>query len=200
MFHFAPTTSRFQLLSSPHTAGIGVGFVKTTELALSNADANSATAVIQVGKMVDYKDNDETLMKYGMGNAIGILTRPVSLNGTTDDAGFKKLTLGGFYDIPVKRGLPVSIFKPFPGCEAIFEGAGNTAGNMIDHLVISAGTGALAAGTAIGSELSVTNGAWRIAQVGDWVLAKLLQANYTPVNATEVRIRLSFVAPYKKSA
>jgi hypothetical protein len=196
MFRFG--SNNFQLLSDPSKYnGTMVSFLKTTNLPLSHADANSPTAVLQCGKMVDYAAASEAELRFNTGYAVGILANFISLNGTTDDAGFKKLTLGGFPDLPAKRGLPCGVFCPFPGVEAIAEGAGDTGGNMIDHLVIKTGTGALSGGTTDLTELSVINGAWRAAQSGDFVLA-LFRQSLTPLLAGNIRIRLRFVSPYKK--
>lgn len=200
MFRFGST--RFQLLCDPNKAnGRHISYLATTELPLSNADADSLTAVLPLAKMVDYKDNSETLMKLGSGNALGILTQPISYYGTKDDAGFKKLTVGGFPDIPATRGQCVGVFCPFPGIEAIFEGAVDISGGngpAIDGLVIKTGTGAIASGTTLNTALSVLNGAWRQAQTGDIVLGMLRQANLTPNNTGEIRIRVQFCSPTVK--
>jgi hypothetical protein len=140
-------------------------------------------------------------MKFGTGIAWGILTRDVNFSGTTNDAGFKKLTVGGFPDIPVKKGACVTIQVPLPGAEAIFEGAVDITSGVaaaIDGpgLVLKTGTGAISAATPVNSRLSVVNGVWRLAQTGDFVLAHLKQANYTPKNAGEIRIRVRFCVPH----
>lgn len=198
MFRFKPTDNRFHMLCDPTKYnGRHVSYLATTELPLSNADANSATAILPCGKMVDFKDNSETLMKLGSGYAAGILSQAINLNGTTDDAGFKKLTVGGFPDIPAKRGLCVGMFMPFPGIEAIFEGAVDISGGngaAIDGLVIKTGTGAISGGTSINTRLSVLNGAWRVAQSGDLAIGLLRQV-MTPKNAGEIRIRVMFCSP-----
>jgi hypothetical protein len=183
-----------------------IGYLKTTELPLSAADANSTTAALKIGKIVDYKDNSELEMKLGSGFGVGLLTRPVSLlGGLATDVQLRTAQLGtahGREDIPVTRGFPVTIQCPLTGAEAIFEGAADITGagtvlQAIDHLVVKTGTGAIGAGTAINTLLSVLNGAWRIAQTGDFVLAVLRQANLTPKNVGEIRIRVRFISPYK---
>lgn len=200
MFRFG--SNNFQLLTDPTKYnGVHVSFLKTTNLAITNADANSATGTIQVGKMVDYAAASEAEMRYGTGYAAGILANFINLNGTTDDAGFKKLTIGGFPDIPAKRGLACGMFCPFPGVEAIFEGAADISGGngpAIDSLVVKTGTGALSGGTTDLTELSVVNGAWRVAQSGDFVLA-LFRQSLTPVTVGSIRIRVRFVGAYKKA-
>jgi hypothetical protein len=198
MFRFG--SSRFQLLTTPDDSGINISFLKTTNLPLSNADANSATAVLPLGKMVDMTAASEAEMRLGTSFAIGILSQSITLNGTTDDAGFKKLTVGGFPDIPAKRGIAVGVFCPFPGVEAIFEGAVDISGGTgpaIDGLIVKTGTGAIGGGTADLELLSVVNGAWRVAQSGDFVLAVFRQL-MTPVNAGEIRARVRFCSPWKK--
>ncbi len=196
MFRFGST--RFQMLCDPTKYnGRHISYLATTELPLSNADADSATAILPLGKMVDAKDNSETLMKLASNYTLGILSQSISLNGTRDDAGFKKLTVGGFPDIPASRGLCVGIFCPFPGIEAIFEGAVDISGGTgpaIDGLVVKTGTGAISSGTSINTKLSTINGAWRVAQSGDLATAVLRQV-MTPVNTGEIRIRILFVSP-----
>lgn len=172
-----------------------IGYASTLELPLSDADANLGT--LKRGKMVDLKTNDETKMAFTTGHAMGILERPVDLYGTTGDLGFKNFTIG-LHDLPAKRGACVSIRVPQAGAEAIFEGIG-AAG--YDTMVITATTtGFLTAASARGTELTVEKGGWRTAVTGEWVLARLEQANYTPSVASNIRIRVQFVNKYKKSA
>lgn len=183
-----------------------IGYLKTTELPLSAADANSATAVLKIGKVVDFKDNSETEMKFGTGYGVGFLTRPVSKLGRMEVNNLLREaqmgTAHGAEDVPVTRGQPVTIQCPYAGAEFIAEGQADITGagtvlQGIDHLVVKTGTGAISAGTAINSLLSVVNGAWRIAQTGDFVLATLRQANYTPVVAGGIRIRGRWISPYR---
>lgn len=173
-----------------------IGYLKTTNLPLSDANANLGT--LQLGKMVNEAadPNEESQMALSTGFAIGFLTRSIDLYGTTGDTAFKKLAIGNI-DIPVMRGAPVTVQCPYPGAQAIFEGNG-AATAPIDHLVITSGTGALSSGTAKLSELSVISGAWRLAQTGDMVLGLLLDNNLTPKNVGELRIRIQFISPYKK--
>lgn len=174
-----------------------IGFLKTTELAITNADADSATGVIKRGKLMDYKAGSIELMAYGSGYFEGILTEDVSLNGLGGDAGFKNFTIGKL-DNPKKRGAAVSIRVPHPGAECEFEGGpADTA--IVDNLVCTSGTGAIAANTARLTELSVLNGCWRKAQAGEHVMALLLDANLVPETASNIRMRVRFVSPYIKA-
>lgn len=194
-------TSRFEIVHGGRNMYDTIGYLKTTELAITAADADSATGAIQPGKLVDNKANSESLLKYGSGYAIGFITEYVTLNGTKNDEWFKKLTLGGYPDTPVTRGLPVSVVCPFPGLEAIFEGAVDISSSntpAIDGLVVKTGTGAIATNTAINSDLSCINGCWKLAAAGDFVLAHLRQANLTPNNSGEIRIRVRFCSPHLK--
>lgn len=168
-----------------------LGIMKTTNLDITDADADSATGVIKRGNMMDVDPTDETEMVYGSGNALGILTYDITLNGITDAQGFKSFTIGK-YDLPKKRGAAISLRVPQMNAIAEFEGTGTP---IVDNLVADSGVGALAAGTAVGTALSVENGCWRVAQTSDVVLARLLRANLTPENAGELRIRVQFVSP-----
>jgi hypothetical protein len=165
---------------------------KTTELDLSVADANVGTT--QKGKGVTLKDNDETELAYAeVGDFfLGFMHHSINLSGTTDETGFKEFTIGKL-DIPKKRGSPVSIVLPAPGSIWEFEGTGITS---VDNLVTDSGTGLLATGSTLRSPLTQKNGCWQIAVATDVIHAHLLQANLTPENAAEVRIRVQICSPH----
>lgn len=182
-------STRFKWLSGTYHH---YGVLKTTGLAITAADADSATGVIKRGKMMDIKADDETLMVYGSGNAFGILLHNVALNGITDATGFRDFSIGK-QDLPKKRGAAVTLRVPHQGSMAEFEGTGEA---TVDNLVCDATTaGFLATSTPVGTALSVLNGCWRIAQTGDNVIARLVRADLTPQNAGELRIRVQFVSP-----
>lgn len=165
-----------------------IGVLATTELALSAAD--SAVGTIKQGKLVAYKDNSDTLMKYAVGAAcLGFLRDFVNLAGTTDVTGFKDYTIGKL-NIPKKRGGTVSIMVPDVGSIWELEGAG---GLTVDNLIATTGTGAIAANSTLYSYLSVTNGCLRLAQADEVAVARLLRANLTPENASEIRIRIQWL-------
>ena len=167
---------------------------KTTDLPITEADANSATGLLKRGKMVNYKANDVSELAFTTGNAMGMLMNNISLNGLNNDENFKNFTIG-LHDLPRRRGLACSVRVPRPNSQAIFDGAGAAS---IDTLVITATTtGFLASNSARGLELTVEKGGWRAAASGEFVLAILEQANYTSVVASGVRIRVRFVSPYK---
>lgn len=166
----------------------------TTDLPITEADPDAATGFLQRGKMVNYKANDITKLAFTTGNAMGILTRNISLNGINNDEGFKNFTIG-LTDLPLRRGLAATVRVPNPNAQAIFEGSGAAS---YDTLVITATTtGYLSSSTARGTQLTVEKGGWRTAQSGEFVLAILEQANYTPYTGGNVRIRVRFTAPYK---
>lgn len=187
-------SSRFKWVAGEYYH-YGVAKFPTT-LGLSDADANAGTA--KQGKLMGLADNNAEEMKYGgvNGNFLGILTHHVNKDGTTSDSGFKDFTIGK-QDIPLKRGQAVTLRVPLPGAIAEFEGVGAVG---IDTLVVTSGTGLLASGSALWSPLTIESGAWRIAQSGagvnEFVYAHLMQANLTPENSGEVRIRVKFVSPY----
>lgn len=181
----------FQWLRGPYHNN---GYLKTTNLPITEADANSATGILKRGKLVNSAANSETEMAFTDGFMLGILTRNVSLNGLSDVTGFKNFTIG-LHDQPAKRGQAVTLRVPGLNAEAIFEGVGVAS---VDTLVITSGTGAIASGTARHTELSVLKGGWRIAQTTERVWAILEQANYTPNVGGNVRIRVRFVSPYVK--
>lgn len=169
--------------------------VKTTDLPITEADADSATGVLQRGKLVNYKANDITELAFTTGMAIGMLTRNINKLGQNNDEGFKNFSIG-LTDLPFRRGLAVSVRVPQVGAQAIFEGTGVAS---VDNLVVTSGTGAIASGTTRLTELSCIKGGLYIAQTGDMVLALLDQANLTPLTGGQLRIRVRFVGPYKKA-
>lgn len=172
-----------------------IGYLKTTELPLSDADANAGT--LKRGKLVAIKLNDETLMAFRTGGFCGILERNVDAFGTTGTTGRMRV-YENTPDTPAKRGQAVSLRIPHPQSEAIFEGVG-AAG--YDTLVITATTtGFLTTGSAEDLELTCEKGGWRAAAIGEIVHALLKQANYSPAVPGNVRIRVRFTGPYKKTA
>lgn len=182
----------FQWLRGPWTR---VGYLKTTNLPLSDADANLGT--IPRGKLVNMAAANETEMAYTTANMLGILENPVSLNGVQDATVFRELTLNLNRDQPVRRGLPVGIRVPGPGSEAIFEGKGAF---LYDNLVCTTSTGAISGATARFTELTCEKGCWRLAVIGENVYATLEDASLTPYTATQIRMRVKFCSPYIKSA
>lgn len=181
-------TSTFKWLGGDNYTSIG--FLKTTNLGLSDDDAD--VGVIQKGKFMDYAEGSVEEMMFGSGRALGMLQQAVSKDGTTDDAGFKNRTIGKL-DLPTKRGAAVSIMVPRPMSEAEFEGDGEA---IIDNLVATDGSGAIADDTPRGTQLSVLNGCLYEAQEGDFVIALLQDAGLEPETEGNLRIRVMFVAPY----
>lgn len=191
-------STRFKHVSGKYDK---IGFLKTTNLSLSDAGANLGT--LKRGKLVDFADNSEVEMKLGgVGGAMGFLENNITLDGTTDLQGFKDLTIGK-QDLPRKKGEAVSILVPMPGSVWEVEGLG---AGPIDVLLITSGTGAISAATPIGTMLGVVSGAFRIAQVNaspaasDVVVARIVSANLTPENAGEVRLRIEWLGKSLRGA
>ena len=179
-----------------------VGYLKTTNLALSTADANSTTAKIQKGKLM--ARDTETEMKYATDTEFqGILTEQISLDGITGSDGYIHNAIWNSpqgregREIPARRGKAVTLRVPLPFSEAEFEGVGDAS---IETLVATTNTGAITVGTAAMTELTCNLGSWIVAAAGDWVIAHLIDPTLTPNNTGEVRILVRFVSPYLKSA
>lgn len=168
----------------------------TTDLALSEADADSATAVLDRGLMVNI-DVVNSKMNLTTGKAAGLLMQKVSLSGLTNVQSFFDLSIGKM-DLPtVRRGQPAAIMIPdvFSLCE--FEGLGAAAiGNSV---ITATTTGFLSTNTAVDTELSVIKGGFRIAQAGEQVIAKLKAPNLTAETSGNRRICVQFISPYLKA-
>lgn len=169
------------------------GYLKTTNLPLSDANANAGT--IPRGKLVNEASGSEEQMAYTTGDFLGILEQPVDAYGVTGDLYQREREILGKIDFPIRRGLPVSIRIPGPGSQAIFEGKGAV---LYDNLVATSGTGLISSATARKTELTCEKGCWRLAAEGEMVLALMVDASLTPVTATQVRIRVEFVSKYLK--
>ena len=122
---------------------------------------------------------------------LGFLTHEVNLSGTTDAAGFKAFTIGQ-QDLALSRGSQVTLRVPIPGALVELEGVG-AAG--YDQLVVTSGTGALSTSTGLGTPLGAIKGGIRAAQAGDFIIGYVRQANQTPENAGELRIRYQTCSP-----
>jgi len=138
-------------------------------------------------------------MVYATGNNFfGILMQNVDDHGTIGDKAMIDLMYGRRgdknEDMPVKRGRPVSLIVPPPFSMAEFEGVGVSA---IGNFVITSGDGAISSSTPFGTELSASNGGWKIAGNDEFVFARILDANLDPVaDENNVRIKVQFVSPY----
>lgn len=168
-----------------------------TSLDLSDADADAGT--VKRGKLMSFADNSVENMAYAEADTkkfLGFLTHDVNRYGTTDAEGFKNFTIGK-QDLPLSRGSQITLRVPIPGAIVELEGLG-AAG--YDQLVVTSGTGAISTGTALQTELGVIKGGVRIAQAGDFIIGHLLQANGTPENSGEVRIRFQICSPYVRVA
>lgn len=173
----------------------------TTDLPLSEADANSATAVIERGNMLDIDYVNRKLV-YTTGNGVGLLEQRVSLNGVSGSNPSQlvyDLFIGRKDLATVKRGAPASIRVPRAGAIAEFEGLGAAAyGNFV---ITATTTGHLGGTPTLNSELTVEKGGWRIAQVGEMVLGFLESYTVTPIaDAGNRRIAVRFCSPYKLTA
>jgi hypothetical protein len=164
-----------------------------SDLALNDADDN--TGVVPRGKLMGY-GTDITDMAYASGeNFVGLLMQNVDHYGTTGDAGFRKFSLQ-YPDISAKRGTQVSLLIPKPGCIFEFEGPASQAAS-VSYLLVTSGAGALSAAAAPGTKLGCINGALRLAQIGDLVVATVIDADRTPKNTDEIRIRVQFVGGFE---
>jgi hypothetical protein len=162
-------------------------------LALSDGDANAGT--LGKGVICDYAANSHTVFAMLDGKGIGILESDVDQYGVNTDAHIVRRQFDkNVYDIPIKKGQPVSLIVPHPNSMAEFEGLG--AGSYNNKVITATTTGFLSSGTTRHTQLSSYKGGWRTAQSGDLVLALLEQANLTPETAGNLRIRVRFVSPY----
>lgn len=163
-----------------------------TTLDLSDADVDTGT--VKRGKLMAPANNSVTAMAYAEADTfmfLGFLTHEVNRYGTTDATGFKAFTIGQ-QDLPLSRGSEVTLRVPIPGALIELEGVG-AAG--YDQLVVTTGTGALSTSTGLGTPLAATKGGIYAAQAGDFIIGYVRQANMTPENVGEVRIRFQSVAP-----
>lgn len=135
-----------------------------------------------------YNDNEDVAV-LASGFAIGFTTQDVDDNGSVGDSSFKNQFLG-LQNIPVRNGLEISLRRMALNAEVEFEGAGDA---LPGNLVATTGTGAITGTTARHTELSVFNGALRVAQGGDIVMYVLENPNMTVesdlVGARRIRVR-----------
>lgn len=168
------------------------GTLKTTNLALSDADANLGT--IKMGKAMDIVANSETEMKYSTGATfMGFLMTEVSLLGVTDLALYQQVMQGWLYQ-PIQRGMAVGIAVPRLNSWWEFEDLGTVG---VNRLVITSGGGAISGSTAVGTPLTIDQGGWRVAANNERVWAEVLRANLTPEVGSNIRIRVKILAGNK---
>ena len=159
-----------------------LGFLKTTNIPLSDADA--AVGVIPRGTWFDYEAGSIEEAALGSGNAIGVTVQDLDHLGMTGLQAFQDFSIGKL-DRNILKPRPVSLRRPVSGAEMEVEGLGTA---LPGNLVCTSGTGSISSGTARKTELSVLNGCLRVAQSGDIVLAIMEDANLTPEAVGNVRI------------
>jgi len=127
---------------------------------------------------------DESTCGRGTGDLTGFLAQEIqALNPTIEELMFDK-------DLPVGIGEKVTLIVVEDGGEIAVEGEPDV--EEYDEetlgLLVTTGTGAITAATAVGTDLSVVDGLWRVAQKGDRVKG-ILRSQMTPwVADTNIRI------------
>lgn len=119
---------------------------------------------------------------------LGFLGQQVTAAGPTYE------NLNFRVDLPGKSGHKISIKVIEDGSEFEVEGEPSMGpSDSQNGLLVTSGTGAVTNSTAVGTQLSVVNGRWRIAQTGDYVLAIVRDNTITPLAATSnIRILAEF--------
>lgn len=97
--------------------------------------------------------------------------------------------VAGVKQLPAQTGQTISIAYGSAG-EIEVEAATGSSISTTAALMITSGTGAISAATAKHTELSFRGGKWRVAQTGDRVCGKMLDAGMTPDVAGQVRCRI----------
>lgn len=185
---FKPLWGEFRML----------GEFSTTNYPLSEANANvdHARGGTLPGKCVAL-DWVNKRLTFQTGYFYGIMERSVSLNGPLTDAQYlQSVRQTDVKDPPLRRGAMAEIRVYEPGAFLEFEGVGVAS---METNVITSGTGALAAGTTLDSELTVEKGGWRLATTGHFVMG-LLKAILTSQDSAvgSLRILVQLTSPYKK--
>lgn len=129
------------------------------------------------------KRSDETYSEVGEGDMTGFLAQKVTTAGPSfEDLNFKK-------DLDALMGHKVSLISLEDGGEFEVEGEPSKAyTDSQNGLVVTSGTGAIAADTAAGTQLSVKSGRWYQAQTGDFVLAILRKVITGVADSSNIRI------------
>lgn len=172
-----------------------IGYLTTASLALSDGDANNG--IIKTGKCVNFAANSQVNMAYAAYNTsfLGFLSQDISANGFQVTSTYEQFQNKWLYN-PVRRGLACSVLVPHLFSMWEMEGLGTVG---INTMVVTSGTGAVAANTALNTELTLESGAWRKAASGERVYAELTQANLAPAIVGNIRIQVKILSPYFKA-
>lgn len=149
--------------------------------------------VMHKGHFLDLKAGDESKFVLASGNCVGYTTQEMDAIGHTD---FATTLVNDYFQVTdraIKVGQAITVRQLH--VDGKFESEGLGGAGPGNHVVTS-GTGALAAGTAKDTELSLHMGSIRIAQSGDFVHFHLVQSNLTPNVAGNLRILCKKVSPY----
>jgi hypothetical protein len=165
------------------------GTLKTNQVWLSATNPNAG--LLPRGTFLDMHATIADEAALASGNAMGCLVEDLDADGTTSVQSYynRSLGVGTPLETPIKKGQAVSLRRFYGGAGAEFEGLGTA---VPGNLVCTSGTGAISAGTARKTRLSVLNGCLRVAQTGDIVIALVEKADLTPNIPGNVRIEVRF--------
>jgi len=178
------------LFTTPYfTVVSGLTFGGTYPKALTINDALSLGTAIEIS---DSDGDTGVPAQCDTGDIFGFLSKQV----TADGSSFQDRTLN-IEPMAAATGDKVDIFNIRDGGVIEVEGGENVAATDQytgqDNLVQTAGTGAIAVGTAVKTELSTIDGLWRQAQSGERIRG-VLEAQLTPVTTSNVKIRVRLVS------
>jgi hypothetical protein len=146
------------------------------------------TGTFPLQKNLAMKRSADEFAEVASGDMLGFLGQQVTAAGPT----YEQLNFR--VDLVAKAGHKVSIKVLEDGGE--FEVEGEPSKGPTDSqngLLITSGTGAVTNSTAVGTQLSVYQGRWRVAQTGDFVLAIVRDNTITPLaDASNIRILAEF--------
>lgn len=127
------------------------------------------------------------------GDELCVVTDNVSATGFTSkkitDAGPSYEDMNFNIDLPAKKGQKVTLLSLPDGSQIEVEGEpGKISSADTLGLLVTSGTGAILANSAVESDLSFLNGRWRLAQTGNRIEGVLKQQLSPIVDPSNIRI------------
>jgi hypothetical protein len=150
---------------------------------------------VYMGQFMDRDPDNDGYMKLATNSAIGFLTQDVTEAGPT----FEQLTRR-IPTMPETMGNAVTLLDvAIGGILEIEEETGVTATTDGEHRLVTSGTGAISASTAINTLLGIVAGKLRVAQTNDFMYYRMYKSDVTAYTDGNIRVRVQRIAACLKS-
>jgi len=150
---------------------------------------------VYAGQFMDVDPDNDGYMTLATNSAAGFLTQDVTEAGPT----FEQLTRR-IPTMPATIGDAVTLLDvAIGGILEIEEETGVTSTTTGEYRLVTSGTGAISATTALNALLGIVGGKLRVAQTGDWQYYRMYRSDITAYTDGNIRVQVQRIAGQLKS-